>query len=192
MHVEARGAVLAVGKPLSRRCFLKLLPVAMSVGLMPRWARGHQAATPEKSLSLYNQHTGEQIKNIYWAEGHYVPEVLQQFNTLLRDHRANEITEIDPKLLDLLFTIGKKLEIREPFHIVSAYRSPTTNARLRKRRQGVSKHSFHMYGKAVDLYVPGYKLSSVRRAALALRGGGVGYYPRSKFVHLDTGPVRSW
>jgi uncharacterized protein YcbK (DUF882 family) len=191
MHVEARGDVLAV-RPLSRRRFLKLVPAGMSFGLMPRPVRGYQADTAERSLSLYNYHTGEQSKNIYWADGDYIPEVLQQFNNLLRDHRANETTEIDPKLFDFLYTIGQKIESRHPFHIVSAYRCPETNARLRRRRKGVSKNSFHMYGKAVDLYVPGYKLGSVRRAALTLRCGGVGYYPRSKFIHLDTGPVRSW
>jgi uncharacterized protein YcbK (DUF882 family) len=150
------------------------------------------ATSPEKSLSLYNTHTGEGVNAVYWAEGEYLPEALAAVDHVLRDHRTDEIKPIDPHLLDLLYAIREELGCHQAFHIISGYRSPTTNAYLRAVRRGVAEHSLHMDGKAVDLRLPGWAAFSVRSVARDLRVGGVGYYPRSEFVHVDVGPIRYW
>ncbi|HSF34216.1 MAG TPA: DUF882 domain-containing protein [Candidatus Tectomicrobia bacterium] len=143
-------------------------------------------------MALYNTHTGESVNAIYWAQGKYLPEALSVVDHVLRDHRTDEIKPIDPQLLDLLHAIGEELECSHPFSIISAYRSPTTNAYLRFKSRGVAEHSLHMDGKAVDLRVPGWAAHTVKRVAVDLRVGGVGYYPRADFVHIDVGPVRYW
>jgi uncharacterized protein YcbK (DUF882 family) len=181
---------------VSRRRFLQLSAGSLIAGasLAPKsaWAKRQKRDVVEKNLDLYNYHTGERVKTVYWAKGEYVSEAIHDINHVLRDRRTDEEIAMDPNLLDLLFDIAQKVDARHAFHVVSAYRSPQTNARLRDRRKGVAKNSQHMYGKAADFYIPGRSLSSIRRAALALRIGGVGYYPRSHFIHVDTGPVRSW
>jgi uncharacterized protein YcbK (DUF882 family) len=146
----------------------------------------------EKSISFYNVHTGESLDTVYWYKGKYLSGALGEINYILRDFRAEEIKSIDTGLLDLLCAIRMKLHPRDPFHIFSGYRSPTTNALLRRRRKGVSKNSLHIHGKAADIHLPKIRLSSLRRVAMSMRAGGVGYYPRNGFVHVDVGPVRYW
>jgi uncharacterized protein YcbK (DUF882 family) len=148
--------------------------------------------TPERAVALYNTHTGESVNAIYWVQGKYLPEALSAVDHVLRDHRTDEIKPIDPQLLDLLYAISEELECPHPFSIISAYRSPETNAYLRFKSRRVAEHSLHMDGKAVDLRVPGWAAYTVKRVAAELRMGGVGYYPRSDFVHVDVGPVRYW
>ncbi len=196
MSAEPRQHALTTGS-ISRRRFLHLSAGTLIAGvsLAPELAWAAKRRKPEaieKKLDLYNYHTGERIQAVYWAKGAYVSETINDINHVLRDRRTDEAIDMDPKLLDLLFDIAQKVDARDPFYIVSAYRSPKTNARLSKRRKGVAKNSQHIYGKAADFYIPGRRLSYVRKAALALRSGGVGYYPRSNFIHVDTGPVRSW
>lgn len=178
----------------SRRRVLTLGCLAVAANLMPRPILAHvrRRATHERTLSLHNLHTGESLETVYCIHGKYLPEALADISHILRDHRSNEIRPIDPKLLDLLFAMHQRLNARRPFHIISGYRSAATNAMLRQRSKGVAKHSLHIQGKAVDIRLPGRSLASLRRAAVTLRCGGVGYYPRSKFVHLDTGKVRYW
>ena len=178
----------------SRRRLLTLGGLAAATYLAPRSvvANPRHYTNPEKSLSLYNTHTGEGLKIVYWAEGHYVPEALAEVNHILRDHRADETHVMDAQLLDLLFAMQRRLETRQPFHIISGYRSPATNALLRQYSSGVAKNSLHIQGKAIDIRLPGRGLATVRRVAVALRKGGVGYYPDSNFIHLDTGSVRYW
>jgi uncharacterized protein YcbK (DUF882 family) len=147
---------------------------------------------PEKAVALYNTHTGESVNAIYWIQGKYLPETLSVVDRVLRDHRTDEIKPIDPQLLDLLFAISEELECPHPFYIISGYRSPETNAFLRFISRGVAEHSLHMDGKAVDIRIPGWASYTVRRTAMELRIGGVGYYPRADFVHVDVGPVRYW
>jgi uncharacterized protein YcbK (DUF882 family) len=147
---------------------------------------------PEKTVALYNTHTGESVNAVYWIQGKYLPETLSVVDRVLRDHRTDEVKPIDPQLLDLLFGINEELECPHPFYIISGYRSPETNAFLRFISRGVAEHSFHMDGKAVDLRIPGWATYTVRRIAMELRMGGVGYYPRADFVHVDVGPVRYW
>lgn len=145
-----------------------------------------------KTLAFHNLHTGEDLRVEYWAKGQFVPEALARINRVLRDHRTNEISAIDPALLELLHTLQGKIETRASFQVISGYRSPASNAKLRAQSGGVANRSLHMSGKAIDIALPGCRLADLRRAALSLRGGGVGYYPASGFVHIDTGRVRQW
>jgi uncharacterized protein YcbK (DUF882 family) len=158
---------------------------------MPAILNRH-AFEPERSLDMYNSHTGESLHTVYWANGRYLPSSLRETNYLLRDHHNDEVTDIDPELLDLLYHISTVLEAYEPIQVMSAYRSPATNSMLRLLRRGVAEHSWHTYGKAVDIRLPGTSARVVRQVAVALGGGGVGYYPWSNYVHIDTGPVRYW
>lgn len=145
-----------------------------------------------RKLAFYNLHTGERLAATYWADGGYVPDELGAINHLLRDFRTGDVHVIDPKLLDLLYALDRRLGSSQPFHVISGYRSPRTNAMLHAKSSGVAVHSLHMVGKAIDIRVPGRPLTELRTAALALRRGGVGYYPKSDFVHVDTGRVRHW
>jgi uncharacterized protein YcbK (DUF882 family) len=148
--------------------------------------------SPEKAVALYNSHTGESLKAIYWAQGRYLPEALSAVDRVLRDHRTDEIKPINPQVLDLLHAINEELACHSPFYIISAYRSPSTNAYLRFMSRRVAEHSLHMDGKAVDLRLPGWASHTLKRVAVDLQMGGVGYYPRADFVHVDVGPVRYW
>lgn len=146
----------------------------------------------QKSLSFHNLHTEEHLTVIYWANGQYQPDALRAIEHLFRDHRTGDTHAIDPALLDILHTLRTRLKATEPFQIISAYRSAKTNAMLAKRSQGVAKKSLHTQGMAIDIRLPGHNLAVVRDTALAMKMGGVGYYPKSNFIHLDTGRVRSW
>ncbi len=149
-------------------------------------------SAPVRKLSLHNLHTGEKVTASFWEEGRYLDEGLSTFNRVMRDFRRNEVHDIDPKLFDQLFLLQHRLGKAGEIQIISGYRSPHTNAMLRSNSKGVAKKSYHMQGKAIDLRLPGVPLAEVRQAALQLKVGGVGYYPKSDFIHLDTGPVRSW
>ena len=146
----------------------------------------------ERSLSFYQTHTGETLDTCYWKDGDYSPQALQQINHILRDHRTGDVKDIDKQLLDLLFVLKKKMKTDSEFHIISGYRSPLTNQKLRSKSTGIAKNSLHMVGKAIDIRLPGIPLTKLRDAALDLQAGGVGYYPASKFIHVDTGRIRRW
>jgi uncharacterized protein YcbK (DUF882 family) len=152
--------------------------------------RSYTGAT--RSLAMYNPHTNESLNLVYCENDQYVPEALHEINFFFRDFRANLVKEIDPRLLDLLHTIHQESDDSKPFNLVSGYRSPQTNAMLAAQREGVARHSMHIQGKAADINLPGRQLSLLQRIALALRFGGVGYYPQSGFVHVDTGRIRRW
>jgi uncharacterized protein YcbK (DUF882 family) len=158
----------------------------------PVFAAIRDSASLERSLSFYNPNTKEALDTVYWSNGNYLGKALADINYLMKDRFTGEIKPIDTRLLDLLYTIGMELKAQKPFHIISGYRSPKTNALLRKQGKGAAKNSYHMQGEAVDVRLPGYGLSSLRRTAYRLKAGGVGYYPRSGFVHIDVGPVRYW
>ncbi len=179
---------------ISRRSFLAAGLAATALCVLPceAVAAVSKAFPFEKALSFDNIHTGEKMKTIYWQQGMYLPEALADINYILRDYRTGEVKEIDTGLLDLLFALRRKLDSKVPFDVISGYRSPATNALLHRRSNGVATHSLHMYGKAIDIRLPGYELNTLRRAARALRRGGVGYYPASDFVHVDVGRVRYW
>lgn len=145
-----------------------------------------------RSVSLYNTHTGEWVRTVYWADGHYIRDAVRDINWVLRDHHSDEVRPMNAGLLDVIGMLRDRLECRDPFLVVCGYRSPTTNHMMAMRRDGVATNSYHIDGMAIDLRCERRELSQVRNAALSLRGGGVGYYPRSDFVHVDCGPVRCW
>jgi len=145
-----------------------------------------------KMLAFHNTHTGDQLNLTYFEEGRYITDALQEINHLFRDYHDGSVHPIDPALLDQLYDLKHTLEVRKPFHIVSGYRSPATNADLRRHSDGVAKNSLHMEGRAIDIRIEGVDTRRIRNAALAMNRGGVGYYRRSDFVHLDTGSVRNW
>jgi len=149
-------------------------------------------ALETRALSFHNLHTGEALKTVYWETGDYVPGALKEIDRILRDHRNGEIHPIAPKLLDTLSALSRKLESTKPFEIISGYRSPATNARLRKEGHKVAEHSLHMDGIAIDIRVADRTIANLRNAAISLKAGGVGYYPQDRFVHVDIGRVRTW
>jgi uncharacterized protein YcbK (DUF882 family) len=195
---------------ISRRSFLKFGAAAAALMMTPRLvsasiepdsvqvvpvdaaADSILDSAPERTLSFHNTRTGEEWSRVYWCQGDYVPEALEEINYLLRDHRTNEVREIDPRLLDLLYDLNEKLNSRGPFLVVSAYRSPETNALLRRRSRRIARNSLHMEGMAADIRLPDRSMRQLARAAISLKSGGVGYYPRRHFVHIDTGKVRRW
>ncbi|MDZ7839310.1 MAG: DUF882 domain-containing protein [Gammaproteobacteria bacterium] len=146
----------------------------------------------DRVLAFRNLHTNDSIKCRYWSGGAYDPVALEDIAFVLRDHRADEMTEIDTELLDLLALVRYKLGVKKPYHVISGYRSPQTNAMLRAKSSGVAKKSQHMLGKAIDVRLPSVPLAELRQVGLDLKGGGVGYYPKSDFVHLDVGRPRFW
>ena len=150
------------------------------------WAQATSAVkSKEKVLHLYQVNTGEFFKGPYWAEGAYIDEQLKQLNHVLRDWRTGETIEMNQDLLDLLHALAEQYDSAKPIEVICGYRSKKTNERLRRMKRGVAKHSRHITGHAVDFRIPGVRLSEVRKAALAQKAGGVGYYPRSDFVHVD-------
>ena len=177
-------------RDLTRRQLLRLGGWGALAMTVPASARA--LASAPRDLAFYNTHTGESLRTVYWQDGAYVEPSLAEIDRHLRDHRTGDVERIDPRLLDLLHRLSDALEVREPFHVISGYRSPVTNAMLAARSGGVGKKSFHMRGMAIDVSLPGRSVADLRRAALAQRAGGVGAYPRSGFVHVDVGPVRSW
>jgi uncharacterized protein YcbK (DUF882 family) len=136
-------------------------------------------------------HTGERLEIAYFAQGAYVPEALARLEWLLRDFRSGDVHRIDARLYDILYALCASCGGGE-FEIISGYRSPQTNARLRAHSRGVAAHSLHIEGRAIDVRLAGRPTERLCAAALALARGGVGYYPKSDFVHVDTGRVRSW
>lgn len=150
------------------------------------------AAGPERRLAFHHLHTGEIVRATYWADGAWQPEGLRAIDRVLRDFRTDEVAGMDIRLLELLHGLAARVESDRPFEVISGYRSPKTNAKLASRSKGVARRSLHMQGMAIDIRLPQTSLASLKRAAIALRGGGVGYYPRSGFIHVDTGRVRYW
>lgn len=161
----------------------------MAVAPGPARAR---AFGPARSLSFESLHTGERLSATYWADGRYQAEETKRIDQILRDHRTGEIHTIDSGLLDLLHQLRASLETGRPFQVISGYRSPATNGMLASASDGVARNSLHVLGLAIDVRVQDRSLTQLRDAALRLQGGGVGFYPRSNFVHVDVGRVRSW
>ncbi len=191
----------------NRRRFLKiggLVLLGGACGLVRPLSGTAVAATPaqplpagpamsaSRRLLLHNTHTGETGHCIFAGRGGYLADGLARANRLLRDHRTGDVHAIDPRLLDLLHDLADQLSVEPEYEIISGYRSPASNALLRKKGGGVARRSYHMQGKAVDVRLRGVELTRLHRAALAQKRGGVGLYSGSGFVHVDTGPVRTW
>jgi uncharacterized protein YcbK (DUF882 family) len=183
---------------VSRRRFLTIGGGAVLTGAscavsMPAFAKlPDMSAAGCRSISFANLHTGEKLAVDYWADGAYVPGALADVNKILRDWRSGEVHAIEPNLLDLLSHLRQSMDSTEAFSVISGYRSPATNAALRADSTQVAKKSLHMVGMAIDIRLPGRDLSKLHQAAQALKLGGVGYYPKSDFVHVDVGRVRHW
>ncbi len=146
----------------------------------------------EYTLKFYNIHTGESLNACYWSCGRYNEDELSSINHFFRDFRTDDIKEIDTRLLDLLYAISRKIPRNVPLHLISGYRSPKTNQLLRQSSSGVARKSLHMKGYAADIRIPGMKTANLRKIAIDIGAGGVGYYPKSDFVHVDIGRVRQW
>jgi len=175
----------------SRRRFLKQAAGCTGLILAPLGAIGAQVS-PVRCVSFVNTHTGEALRAEYRGQDGYRASCLEQVDRFLRDFRSDEVHPIDPRLLDLIYELQVRANRAATFEVISGYRSPRTNAALRKRSVGVAGHSLHMDGRAIDVRMQGYPTRKLHGLALALRRGGVGYYARSDFVHLDTGRVRMW
>jgi uncharacterized protein YcbK (DUF882 family) len=157
-------------------------------------ANNRMVPIPPRVLDVVNTNTGESLKDVeYWSGGQYVPDALTALDRLLRDHRSGEIHPIDPRLYDRVREIAQRMGHRGQIHLLSGYRTPETNDLLHEASPGnVAVNSFHSSGRALDVRIPGQSTRNVYRAAMAGQVGGVGFYPRSNFVHLDVGPVRTW
>ncbi len=178
---------------ISRRNVLGLGLLTAAAAIVPSGVfAAVKGASEERIICFHNVYTKENLETTYWRDGSYLPDELAKINHLFRDIRTGSVKPINKDLIDLLHSVQQKLIITEPFHIISGYRTPRSNAILRKNNKGAAKNSMHMYGKAVDIRVPGYSLKGIRRAAMKFHSGGVGYYPRSEFVHIDVGNVRYW
>jgi uncharacterized protein YcbK (DUF882 family) len=179
---------------LNRRNFLRLMLWAglISYSSKSTFAAIDDLSSEVRSLSLFNPRTKEGFNGIYWRNGDYVAAALENVNYLMRDIRTDDVKQIDTDLLDLIYKISIKLKSREPFHVISGYRSRKTNDLLLKRNKGFARNSYHMKGQAVDIRLPGLKTSELRWVAYELKKGGIGYYSRRRFVHIDVGPVRYW
>ncbi len=179
---------------LARRRFLRHTARLAATALPALSAAAAMASvTQTRALALVNTHTHEEIDIVYAEGKRYVPEALESLNHFLRDHYTGDIGLIDPQVFDLLYRVQQVLGNRDPFAVISGYRCAATNTRLRETRSGgVARHSLHMEGRAIDVRLPGVPLADLHQAALSLHAGGVGFYPREQFVHIDTGRVRNW
>jgi uncharacterized protein YcbK (DUF882 family) len=173
---------------MNRRYFLGL---SLSAVAAPALAR--RPTERPRALSLHHMHTDERVSLVYRVGDHYKRSALQQLNWFLRDFRTGDKVAIDPQLFDMLYDVKASLGDTEArYEILSAYRSPQTNAMLRRTGHRVARNSLHLSGQALDIRFPDLATREIRDAALALGRGGVGYYPGSDFVHIDTGAVRHW
>lgn len=189
----------------SRRAFLqqsaRVMQVAAVGGLLASGSRAAQAfsssgavaGSRSRLLAFEHLHTNERLSLIYAVGDAVLPQAQTRLDHFLRDHYTGDVGAIDPQLFDLLHRLRTKLGAGSPFQVISGYRSPFTNERLRTTRAGgVAKRSLHMDGKAIDIRLPGVALADLRDAAISLQAGGVGFYSRENFVHVDTGSVRTW
>ncbi|MCB1721320.1 MAG: DUF882 domain-containing protein [Alphaproteobacteria bacterium] len=191
---ENTGNVLGSSlNSIDRREILKLGLAGVLATVVPLgFGSDAQAARGTWRVGFRHAHTGESFNGVYRVGDKYLPEAFERLNYVLRDFRTGEVFPMDPRVIDIISLVQKKSNQREPLEILSGYRSPKTNASLRRVSTGVAKNSFHMYGQAIDLHIKGYKTRNLRKIAMDLRAGGVGYYPKSDFIHVDTGTIRSW
>jgi uncharacterized protein YcbK (DUF882 family) len=165
--------------------------ISCAAGLWPQTVLGAPDAAGRR-IALTNLHTGERLDIEYFRDGAYAPDALAALEVLLRDFRNGEKHAIDPQLLDYLVDVALKIGVPPVYSVISGYRSPQTNERLHERSSGVSQHSLHMQGRAIDVRMSGVDCQDLAARAESLKRGGVGYYRASNFVHLDTGAFRTW
>lgn len=191
---NAKAKTPSHGSPSSqsRRHLLRGIAWGLPAMLLLAPTLSAAAVRSPRALSFHHTHTDERCSVLYYENGRYLDDGLAEVDHLLRDFRTDEVHPIDPALLDILHTLQRATESRGRFEVISGYRSPTTNAMLRKTSRGVAKKSLHLQGRAIDVRLSDLDVSRLHKAALALKRGGVGYYGKSRFVHLDTGRIRSW
>ena len=177
-----------------RRDFLKIGMAAVVGTILPvnTIAATLGNASDERTLRFQNLNTWETLRVCYFKNNALQPKALCQINYILRDHHTNSIQPIDTDLIDLLYNVDQQIVGETVFQVLSGYRSPQTNQLLRMQTKGVAKNSFHIQGQAIDIRIAGCNTSCLHDTCIKLQGGGVGYYPRRNFVHIDTGPVRTW
>ncbi|EAR62145.1 DUF882 domain-containing protein [Neptuniibacter caesariensis] len=176
----------------TRRKLLKAIGGISALSAISNPAIANIHKPQERSLSLLNLHTGESINSTFLAGGEYQYDSLADLNHVLRDHRTDQAMNMDKQLLLLLNELQQTFGEHNPIHVISAYRSPKTNAMLSQKNSKVAKKSYHMKGQAIDIRIPGVELKDLHKASLDLKAGGVGLYTRSNFIHLDVGRVRRW
>lgn len=187
---------------LNRRDILKagltgflgsLVPMALLTG--PAQAATGGMGLPGNgnfNIAFTNQHTGESFSGTYRVGNKYLPGAFDRINYVLRDFRTGDVFPIDPRVMDILYMAHRRTGTRAPFEVLSGYRSPKTNAMLARTTSGVAQNSLHLTGQAIDVRLADYSTRRLRDTAIGLRAGGVGYYPDSNFVHMDTGRIRHW
>jgi uncharacterized protein YcbK (DUF882 family) len=178
---------------VERRDVLKLGLAGLLGAIVPIFPAGKSFAASNAtwSANVHSSHTNERFSGVYRVGDRYLPEAFERLNYVLRDYRTGEIFPMDPRAIDIVSLLQRKTRLNS-VEVLSGYRCPKTNAMLRKASTGVAKNSLHMYGQALDIRAPGYNTRELRNLAKTLHAGGVGYYPRSNFVHVDTGEIRSW
>lgn len=194
---DAPQGVSSLSSPLpTRRDVLKSgLWAAAGSLLLPSVAQAAAVKLPKGGtydISFANTHTGERFSGTYRVGNKYLPDAFEEINYVLRDFRTGEVFPIDPRALDILYMVQRKTDRKGPLQVLSGYRSPKTNNMLRNASTGVARNSMHLTGQAIDFRMAGVSTRGLRDIARGLQAGGVGYYPRSDFVHIDTGRVRSW
>lgn len=189
---SASPAISRVNRSVSKRQFLGCLGGVASCAMLPLASVSALQQPHQRALSFHHLHTGERLTSTYWNGTAYEEQELNMVNTLLRDFRTGEVHPIEHRLLDILHTVQVELSVEAPYQVIGGFRSTATNAMLRKRSNGVAKKSLHMEGRAIDVRIQGVDSKLLREVAADLRLGGVGYYRRSNFVHLDTGRPRVW
>lgn len=179
---------------ISRRGILGIF-AATTVAAAPVTANAFgilRGAGDYRRVRMYSGRTGESIDTVYWVDGKYIRDALNEVNIFMRDWRTGTAIGIDPRTVDIAAASHRLLQTNEPYMMLSGYRSPQTNAMLSRNTAGVARNSLHMVGKAADLRLKSRSVSQMSKAAAACRGGGVGKYSRSNFVHMDCGAVRNW
>ena len=179
---------------IDRRRMLGIGVAGALASILPlAFAKPAEAAANETWRVVFRHaHTGESFNGVYRVGNKYLPESFERLNYVLRDFRTGEVFPMDPRVIDLMSIVQRKTKQKQPLEVYSGYRSPKTNGRLRHESSGVAKNSFHMYGQAVDFHIKNFETRKLQRIALDMKSGGVGYYPKSDFVHMDTGSIRSW
>jgi uncharacterized protein YcbK (DUF882 family) len=196
---ERRGQIVshdsATKTPLSRRALLGGITGLAAISAAPVYANAPgliRGAGDIRRVSFFSERSGESLDAVYWIEGEYIPEVLDEVSFIMRDWRQNEMIEIDPKLIDVMSSALRLMETSEPFQLMSGYRTVQTNNMLRRNQGGVARNSYHTKGMAADLRLRSRTSWQMYNAAINVRGGGVGRYRSSGFVHYDSGPLRTW
>ncbi|PJG86572.1 YcbK family protein [Conservatibacter flavescens] len=177
----------------TRRKWLSLGGIILGASLLPNTVLASISTPKPRLLNFRNINTGEKLSSTFVDGKGFSAATLKKLDHLLRDRRSNQIHKMDPNLFSKLYRIQSQLGLRQAeILIISGYRAPATNAAMRRRSRGVASNSYHTRGQAIDFRIEGASLAKIKQVAERLKNGGVGYYPRSNFVHIDTGPVRTW